>query len=60
MMRNAMHNLPLIMCKTSYDVEVFKIALFVMNEIMTDSNHADEKRGSNCCPNITHERILYI
>jgi hypothetical protein len=48
------------MCKTSYDVEVFKIALFVMNEIMTDSNHADEKRGSNCCPNITHERILYI
>ena len=31
------------MCETSYDVEIFKDALFVMNEIMTDSNHADKE-----------------
>jgi hypothetical protein len=41
MMRNAMHNLPLIMCEPSNDIEIFKKALFMVNEVVTDTNHAD-------------------
>lgn len=40
-MWNAMHNLPLVMCEASDDVEIFEKALFVMNKIMADTYHAD-------------------
>jgi hypothetical protein len=49
MMAEAMHDLPLIMCESSYNKKVFEVVALMMDEVVADANHPDQLKGSDSC-----------